>query len=117
MAKIFLAGDSEATILGSPRKSLDKNLRMANAHNVERIRFTASAGRRRGSRLHYQRRMATNLVTLGGVARMADVQMAGEKKVGAALSQSGHRQPRPANQIALMVTFRQIKRMMRDDHF
>src|SRR5436190_5336189 len=61
--------------------------------------------------------MSFNLVTFGAVSRMADMEVARQKKIGAATCQLLHCHACSANQGTLVMTFRKIKWMMSDHNF
>src|SRR6266550_5204328 len=94
MTKIFETRNREDSLFSLPDKAFDCNLGMPDADHVERIRLPAASRRRGGTRLDNQRRMAVYLVALRRVSGMTDMQMAGKKKISAALSQANHCQAR-----------------------
>ena len=66
-------------------------------------------------RLDDQCAVAGNLVAFRRVADVADVQMSGEKQVGANLGELRHRDLRAADEVLGAVGVGQIERVMRDD--
>src|SRR5919197_1423998 len=75
-----------AEIAPVPGETLDLDAARLDAQQVERIRFAAPAHRRRGTRLHDERRIGADRVARGGVADVARVQMASEQEGCAALT-------------------------------
>ena len=67
--------------------ALDLDLRTGQLQDVERIQL-APASRGHGAGLHDQRGVARDAVTIGRVADMADVQVSGEKNIGARLGEA-----------------------------
>src|SRR5829696_3064889 len=91
---------------------------LARFKKIERVFFTALSHRRRGACLDYQSRVAVfQTVTASRMRDMADVKMASEKYVRPARDQTWHHFTGTADNIVLVKTFRQIERMMGDDHF
>ena len=97
-----------------PGVALDGNPRPVEPQDVERVHLAAPA-RRQGAGLDDERRVPRNLVSLGAVADVAHVQVAGEKDVGAGGRQLLHRHVGAADQMLVAVPLRQIERMVRDD--
>src|SRR5882724_10729129 len=116
MLKVFCFGRRKQTLLGLPLKSIDRNVWTLNANDIERVCFTPSTIRCRGSCLHHQRRVPFNLVARGAVRRVANMQVARQKDVRTAACQPFHRHARASHQVALVVPLRQIEWMMCDDN-
>jgi hypothetical protein len=60
--------------------------------------------------------MTFDLITLGCVTDVADVQMSGKKKIGPDFRKLRHRHAGASDQMFDPIPFRKIERMMRDDH-
>src|SRR5947209_9972612 len=69
---------------GLPHAALNLRVRALEADDVEGVGLAAPAGRGGRARLHEERGVAADAVTLGCVSRVADVQVAGEQYVRAA---------------------------------
>ena len=70
----------------------------ADAQDVERVQLAAAArGQRAG--LHDERRVSRDVVAIGRVPDMADMQMSGEKKIGARLGEALHRDRRASDEM------------------
>src|ERR1043166_2721546 len=97
MTKSFRTFQTKLSIFRLPLESLHGDVWPVNAQHVEGVFFTtaASGGGRPG--LNNQRRVSLNFVTRGGVCRVADVQVPGEKKIGVAARQCFHGHPRPSH--------------------
>ena len=89
---------------------------LADTQHVERIQLAAAAhGQRAG--LHDKRRVAGDVVAIGRVADMADMQVSSEKNICAGLGEALHRDRRAGRRDAPPGTpSGTIERMMRDDH-
>ena len=92
---------------------LDLNVRGCQAQHVDGARL-ASVARRHRARLHDQCGVSGNLIPVGRVADMTDVEMSGKEHVGAGGRQLSHRHVGPADQVAVAVRLRHIERVVRD---
>ena len=113
--KVLSRSQSKLILVLLPPKTLDGNLSPVDAHNVEGVFFTATAGGRRRSGLYHERRVPFDLVALGRVHRVAGMKMTGQKNISAATRQRFHCHPRASDKLPFVVSFRQIEGMMRDD--
>jgi hypothetical protein len=81
-------------------------------NDIERINFTSSSRRSSRPRLDHERRRAFLFVTQARFATMDDVEVAGEKDVGAGTRQLFHCYPCASHESPFAVPLGQIKRVM-----
>src|SRR5687768_12494028 len=116
LRKLFRRGKHKTAHRHTAFISLDREKRAVDLDEVKRIGFAPPAGRRCGPGLYYQRRLAVvEAVAMGRICNAAEMQMAREKNVGAARGDPRHYLFCPADYVVLVISARQIERVMSDD--
>ena len=101
---------------GGPFPALHVDRGMLDAQHVEGVQLAAAARGDRGAGLHDQRGVSGDAVPRGGVARVAEVEVAGQENVGAAARRVPAMAMRgAADEIALGAARRQVEGMVGDD--
>lgn len=116
MLKFFGRRDFIAPLFRLPGKTLDGDVQTADTDDIECIGFASATCRGAGTGLHHQRGMPLVFIARGGISGVTCVQVAGEKNVPSAAREHFHRQPRPSDNLLILVAFGQIERMMRHDN-
>src|SRR5215213_8849365 len=115
VAEVLGGGGGEGTAFGPPGEALDVDEGVLDADDVEGVRLAAVADGGGRARRDDERAVARDLVARRAVARVADVQVAREQHVRAAVGYRLHRQLRAAHQLVLVVPLRHVEGVVRDD--